>query len=265
VPSGRLAGKRIVILRPKGQAEETAQAVRERGGDPVSIPIGEIGPPEDPAPFDQALSDLDGYDVVAFTSANGVRCAFDRLAVLGRDAGALGRVRVAAVGPATAKALAKRGVDAAIVAEEHRSEGLADAILGALGRRPGRVLGRPGGRVLVLRARVARDALPVALQEAGLTVDVVAAYEKKPAGAAELAALGAELAAGRVDALLLTSSSAAEQIAAVIGPDPLRKTLVASIGPVTTETATRLGIRVDLTASPHTMDALLDLLEKTFG
>jgi uroporphyrinogen III methyltransferase/synthase len=251
VGSGKPAAKRIVLPRPKAQAEKAAEAVRARGWEPLVLPITEIGPPPDLDRLDRALAALSSYDVVAFTSANGVAAVFDRAPL------DFGRARLAAIGPATARALVERGARAEIVAEEQRGEGLAAAILGAFGRGP--------SRVLVLRALVARDALPDALRAAGLSVDVVAAYQKHPAPEGPLMLLGEALEAGRIDAVLLLSSSAAETLAARPGPALLSRAVVASIGPVTTETATRLGVRVDVTASPYTLEGLLTALEQWFS
>jgi uroporphyrinogen III methyltransferase / synthase len=250
VGSGKPLARRIVVPRPEAQAEKTAEAVRARGWEAVVVPIAEIGPPPDQDRFDRALGELGSYDVVAFTSANGVA------AVFGRTTPDFGRARVAAIGPATAKALEERGVRAEIVAEEHRGEGLAEAVVAAVGR---------SSRVLVLRALVARDAFPDALRSAGLSVDVVAAYQKHPAPEGPLVVLGEALEAGRIDAVLLMSSSAVETLAARPGPALLARAVMASIGPVTTETATRLGVRVDVTASPYTLEGLLTALSRWFS
>jgi uroporphyrinogen III methyltransferase/synthase len=121
--------------------------------------------------------------------------------------------------------------------------------------------------VLLLRALVARDALPEALREAGCTVDVVPVYETKPASAEAGASLAEQLEAGRIDAVTLTSSSTATHLVALLGAraaDLLGKTRVASIGPITTETAMRLGIRVDVTADPFTVPCLIESLERSF-
>jgi uroporphyrinogen III methyltransferase/synthase len=143
-----------------------------------------------------------------------------------------------------------------VVAEEHVGEGLARDVLKS---------GVPR-RVLLARALAARDALPSALRDAGATVDVVAAYETKPV--AEAGSTVSELvAAGGVDAILLTSSSTAESLVERLGPSApelLSSVTVASIGPVTTATAERLGLRVAVTAETYTVNGLLDALERHY-
>ena len=168
---------------------------------------------------------------------------------------------IAAIGPATAAALEARGVRPDIVAAELKGEGLATAILER------RATGSPLPRVLVLRALVAREVLPEALREAGCTVDTVPVYETKPASPEAGTALAQQLDSGAIDAVTLTSSSTATHLVALLGaraPQLLGKTKVASIGPITTETAKQLGIRVDVTADPHTVPSLIETLARSY-
>src|SRR5262249_18056284 len=148
-------------------------------------------------------------------SENGVAHFFRALDDEGRDARAFGRARLAAIGPGTAAALRARGVRADIVPAEFRGEGLAEAILadpaiaGALSRRP---------RVLIPRAKEAREVLPVRLAEAGCEVDVVPVYETRPASAERRAELVTRLEARSIDAVMLTSSSTADSLCDMLGP-----------------------------------------------
>lgn len=297
-----LFGKRIAVFRPRDQAAETSRRIRERGAEPVAVPFIETVDPPDPAAFERALASMKSYDVVVFTSANGVTAAFRRLRSMGLDARAFGAARVAAIGPATAQALAREGIRADIVAAEFRGEGLAEAIVREVGAPP-RTEGARRPCVLVLRAMLAREALPDLLRTSGFDVQVVAAYETRPVSSEAIEAFGEDLEQGRIDAVLLTSTSIATQLGAVLrggvaestarveppstenassvaasgvaatseqGPggardrlgERLRGVVVASIGPITTEAATKLGIPVHVTANPYTMDALLDALER---
>ena len=183
-----LFGKRILLTRPGSQAVETARDVRSRGAEPVTAPVIEIAPPPDLAALEKSLRELDSYDLVAFTSANGVVRAMEKLHAMRRDARAFGRAQVAAIGPGTAAALRPYGIVADVVAEEYRGEGLADAIW-RRSPRPTRKGGCP------LRGLVARDALPVALRAAGIEVDVTAAYETRPVQGATLEKLASDFAA----------------------------------------------------------------------
>ena len=208
-----LFGKRIVVTRPERQSEETARDVRDRGAEAVVVPAITIGPAPDPAAVDRALAALDTYDLVAFTSANGVERTMAELARSRKDARAFGRALVAAIGPGTEAALCRYGIAADVVAEEFRGEGLARAILEALSKRPE----TRAKRVLVLRALVARDALPVALRTQGIDVDLVAVYETKPARREAIESLRAELEAGTIDAVTFTSSSTVSELCRASG------------------------------------------------
>ncbi|HEU4533895.1 MAG TPA: uroporphyrinogen-III synthase, partial [Polyangiaceae bacterium] len=185
---------------------------------------------------------------------------FEEIGAQGRDARAFGAAKVAAIGPGTAASLAARGVRADLVAKEFVGEGLARALLESA----------PAGRrlrVLVARALVAREAMPDALRAAGHEVEVVAAYETKPPSPASAAPLARALAARQIDVVTLTSSSTAEHLLALLGPDApalLEGVCLASIGPVTTATAERLGLRVALTAGTYSLDGLIAALEAHF-
>jgi uroporphyrinogen III methyltransferase/synthase len=251
-----LFGKRVLIPRPLGQGKNTAKAVRARGAEPVLEPLIEIAPPPDPERFERAVREAAGYDWVVFTSANGVERFFSVVRSVGRDARIFGKARIAAIGPKTAAELEQRGITSDLVAKEFVGEGLARDLLEK----------GPPGRVLVARALVARDALPDALRAAGAEVDVVAAYETKPALGAG-ASLRRRIEGGELDAVLLTSSSTVTELSARLGPDAralLSRLTLASIGPVTTATAEELGLRIDVAASVYTVDGLLDALESHF-
>jgi uroporphyrinogen III methyltransferase/synthase len=171
-------------------------------------------------------------------------------------------VRIAAIGPATARALEGRGLHPDVVAREFRGEGLAEAMLAAMGT------GEPRPRVLLARAARARDALPEALRGAGCEVDVVAAYETRPPPPDVTAALRAELEAGRVDAVALTSSSTVDNLCDLLGegaPSALSRLRVAAIGPITKDTAVARGVRVDVVPREYTLPALVDALAESYG
>ncbi len=256
-----LHGKVVAITRAATQAGETARAVRARGGLPLEAPTISIQPPADGGPLARAARELGSYDVVAFTSANGVDALFEAVREAGHDARAFGRALIAVIGPGTARALAPHGVRADLTAEEHRGEGLATAIAEKLG---GVVAGR---RVLLARATVARDALPDTLRAAGAHVDVVPAYESVAAGIEALAPLRAALLAGEVDVVTFTASSTATRFCEAF-PDAealLASTVIASIGPITSDTLRARGLRVDVEAKPFTIPALLDAIEAHFA
>jgi uroporphyrinogen III methyltransferase / synthase len=260
-----LFGKRILVTRASQQAAGTAALLRDYGAEPLVVPTIAIGPPNDTAPLAHALSELrsGAYAWVVFTSANGVERTWQALVGSGGDARAFGAARLAAIGPATARALERCGLRADVVAKEFRGEGLADEMLRALAG------GATSARVLLARAAKARDVLPEALRRAGCVVQVVAAYETHPPPRETVAALVGELEAGRVDAVTFTSSSTVDNLCDVLGgeraPRLLARPRIASIGPVTTETARARGLRVDVTATTFTVPGLVRALAESWA
>ncbi len=256
----KLFGRRVVVTRMRDQASETAELLKAKGADPYVMPTIELHAPSDPLPLQQACDNLGSYDVVAFTSANGVEMFFDVLDARRRDARAFAGVRVASIGTGTARALQQRGIRADVVAKDFRGEGLAAAILEAKSD-------QAKCRVLIPRAKEAREVLPEMLRAAGCEVDVVAVYEThKPARETAAQVLGL-IERGQVDAVLLTSSSTVQNLCDLVGADyreVLSKMTLASIGPITTQTAQSLDLRVDVEAAVFTVPGLVEALEKHF-
>jgi uroporphyrinogen III methyltransferase / synthase len=257
-----LFGARVLVLRPEGQADSMVELLRDEGAEPVVRPILRIVAPTDPGPFERAVASLRSYEWVVLTSANGVDAVFAELTRRGRDARAFGEARVCAIGPATASRLRERGIIADLIPSEFRGEGVADAILE-------RIAGRESTtRVLLPRAEIAREALPRLLTARGVPVEVVASYRTEGPSEETQRAIARAISQGEVDVVTLTSPSSIERLLealAVASPpvDPttaLRGVLVASIGPVTTEAATKLGVRVDVTATMYTAEGLVDAL-----
>lgn len=254
-----LFGKRILVTRAREQAGRTAALLRERGADPVVVPTIEIQPPSDPAPLAEAARDLGGYGWVVLTSPNGAERLWDELRRQGRDARAFGATKIAAIGPGTAAALERFGLTADLVPKEHKGENLAADLLERLGG------ARP--RILVARAEVARDVVPDALRDAGCRVDVVAAYRTTAPPRELLDALVALFEGGEIDAVTFTSSSTVDHLCDALdgrAPALLASTRVASIGPITTQTARKRGLRVDVTASEYTIGGLVAAIESFF-
>ncbi len=258
-----LFGRRVLVTRAREQAGSAATLLRERGADVVLLPTIEIHPPSDPTPMIDAASALERYGWVVFTSANGVERLWGELRRQGKDARAFGRSNVAAVGPGTAAALERYGIAPDVVAKDHKGEGLAAELVDALARS-----GEPKPRVLLARAEVARDVVPDALRTHGYEVDVVAVYKTRSPPRALLEGLSALLEAGEIDVVTFTSSSTAEHLCDALearAAELLAKTCVASIGPITSETARRRGLRVDVTAEEHTVPGLVAAIEKHFA
>ncbi len=243
-----LLGRRVVVTRPRHQASSLARRLRDEGADAVLVPtIDIVDADDDGAAMGAAVAGVTTYDWVVLTSANGARRFCDLL----RDGRDLAGVRLAAIGPGTADALAERNLVADLVPERFIAESLLEAF--PLPHRPGR-------RVLLARAAVARDVLPDGLRAMGWDVDVVAAYRTVPRvpDADERAAIAA------ADVVTFTSSSTVEQWVAAMGVDSV-PSFVACIGPITADTARRAGIAVDLVAGVHTVDGLVDSLVAHLG
>lgn len=263
-----LFGKRVLVTRAREQAGGAAAMLRERGADPVVVPTIEIHPPSDPSAMIDAVAAMhERYDWVVLTSANGVDRLWTEMKRQGRDARAFAKARIAAIGPATAAAFERYGITPDVVAKEHRGEALAQEVLGAMGGSPvDAAAAKP--RVLVARAEVARDVVPDTLRAAGCEVDVVSVYKTRSPPRALLEALSSLLEAGEIDAVTFTSSSTVEHLCDALearAAELLARTTVASIGPITTETAKKRGIRVDVTAAEYTLPGLVAALEKHFA
>lgn len=257
-----LFGRRVLVTRTERQADRMAELLRDAGAEPVRSPTIRLAPADDTARVARAAAEVGSYDWVVLTSANGVEAFFGALARSGHDARALGRARVCAIGPGTAAALAREGVRADVVPEEFRGEAAAAAILAAHG---GPVT---GARVLLPRAAVARDVLPETLRAAGALVDVVAVYRTLPPPEADLARLRALCAAREIDVVTFTSSSTVDNLVSALGDDArrlLEPLVVASIGPITTDTARRHGLTVAVTATEYTIDGLVAALTRHFA
>jgi len=251
---GALRGRRVLVMRPAAQIQATAALLRAQGADPIALPSIAIVPPPDRAPVERAVTELSSYDVVVFTSENAVDALWGAIEEQGRDARAFGRARLAAIGRSTADALRSRGLAVDIMPERFVAEALGAAILAALGE------GAPRARVLLPRALEAREALPEMLRAAGVQVDVAPVYQTIAASAERADELRRLLERRQIDYVLLCSSSTVTNLCAMLGTDAvplLSGTRLASIGPITTETAERLGLHVALTALPSTIESLV--------
>ena len=247
-----LFGQRIVVTRPSDEADGSAATLEVLGAEVLIAPMVTIGPPADYAPVDGAIDRLDEFDWLVFTSGNGVRTFLDRLQDRGRDLRALGRVKLAAIGPATAEALARRHLRADLVPAEFRSESLALALAEHTA----------GKRVLLARADRGRTILKDVLERVAY-VEQVAVYTN--ADASELPeAVANRLAEGSVDWITLTSSAITERLHSLL-PNSTRARVgrsirLASISPVTSAAATNLGWTVAAEARSFTWEGLVAAL-----
>jgi uroporphyrinogen III methyltransferase/synthase len=224
-----LHGKTVAVTRARAQASPLAARLRELGADVIEAPAIRT----ESLPTD--LPELAGYDLLVVSSPNGAHALFAHL----RDARDLAGLRVAAMGPGTARALKEHGVEADIVPRRSVAEGMVEALAEIDTR-----------RVLIARGKEGRDVLPDALRERGAEVDVVALYETvpEPLGANELAAVE------RADYVTFTSASTVRNL----GVEALGAGKVVSIGPATSAELRAHGREPDIEADPHTPDGLVD-------
>jgi uroporphyrinogen III methyltransferase / synthase len=251
-----LFGKKVLITRSRTQASNLRSLLEELGAQPVELPSVEIGPLEDFSELDATLDRLDRFSWVIFASTNGVEAVFDRLRYQGRDARALGKVSVGAIGPATARALEQRGIASDFVPARSVSEAAVDELSGR---------DWSGVPVLLPGSNIGRDALAQGLKDLGAAVERVSAYRTvTPQGAGREAR---RILDEGVDIITFTSSSTVRNLLDLLEGDKqsLEASLIACIGPITADAARDLGLRVDLVAEEHTVEGLADTLVKHYG
>jgi uroporphyrinogen III methyltransferase/synthase len=236
-----LFGQRIVVTRDRRQAADLAEPLEELGAEVIAQPVIEIRPPADAGPLDRAIACLDTYDWLIFTSANAVRAFVERLP----DIRSL-RAKICAIGPATQAAIEALHIKVDRMPKEYVAESLLEALAAD---------DLAGKRVLLPRAAVARDLVPVELTRRGARVDIVEAYcTIIPEDAA---ARAREIFARKPTWITFTSSSTVKNFVAIAGRDVLNGVKIASIGPITSATAREIGLTVDVEADPHTIPGLV--------
>jgi uroporphyrinogen-III synthase len=258
-----LAGCRVLVSRAKKQAGMLSSALRELGCGVIEIPFIEIRKPRSYQPLDEALVNVGNYDWLILTSVNGVEALFDRMEKRKVSAAALATLKIAAIGPATRKAIEAHGIGVEVTPKEY----VAESVVRALHRRV------KGKRVLLVRAKVARDVIPRELRKAGAQVDVMEAYETV---VPELSRrrLRSALASDRrkPHAITFTSSSTVRNFVELLGLRAARAALKktagqqgthsASIGPVTSGTLREFGLPVDIEATEYTVPGLVEAIVK---
>jgi uroporphyrinogen III methyltransferase/synthase len=247
-----LFGQRIIVTRPASEARRAADFLEAQGAEVILAPTVEIRPITDPKPLDAAIERLGDFDWLVFTSANGVRFFLDRLVLRGKDLRALGQLRIAAIGPATAEALAGFHLRADLVPATFRSESLSAALADIAG----------GRKILLARADRGRTLLRDELAHVA-NVEQVPVYHH--ADAASLPdGVVERILDNSVDWVTLTSSAIASRFHALL-PEDARKRIgervrIASLSPVTSEIVARLGWVVDVEAMQATWESLIDAL-----
>ena len=252
-----LAGRRIAVTRAREQAGDLARELEALGAEVVAAPTIRIARLADLAALRAALTRVPPYDWIVFTSQNAVQVVCDRLPEWGLAPRDVARAAVAAIGPATAEALVRRGVTPDLVPDRF----VAEAVVTALAAQ-GDVRGKS---VLLPRAREARDALPDGLRALGALVDVIPVYETiRETG--DGSGLAAEILAGAIDAVTFTSASTVRGFVELVGRPVAASGRfgAAAIGPVTAATAREFGITVAIEARDYTVPGLVDAIVRHF-
>ncbi|MGE0392678.1 MAG: uroporphyrinogen-III C-methyltransferase [Vicinamibacterales bacterium] len=258
-----LFGRTVLVTRPREQAAEFSERLTALGARVIELPLIEIHPPLDPRALELAAGSAGRFDWVVFTSANAVDAFMGALDALAQDARALGTARLCAVGPATAERLASYHLRVDLVPETFHAEGTF-AALDAHGPLAGR-------RILLPQGDIARDVLAERLRAAGAEVTAVVAYRTV---AREILRehdpdIYRMLLDGTLDCVTFTSGSAVRTFVRLIGEDAavdlLKRTAVASIGPVTSDVARSLGIDVTVQPEQFTIPALTDAIAAHFS
>ncbi len=231
------------MTRAAHQTEELARPLRERGADVILVPVIGIAPPVSPEPLREGAKRVDEYDWIVFTSANAVHAFAAELP----HSPARCKARVAAVGSATRNAAEQRGFSVTVVPERYVAESLVEALA---------VQNLNGCRILIPCAAVTRDVVAVELCKRGAQVNVVEAYRNVvPLEAGEQAS--AVFREPYPDWVTFASSSAVDNLVQLIGPEPLRRVKIATIGPITSDSVRKHGLIVAAEANVHSVDGIV--------
>ena len=238
----------MLVGRARHQASALSAQLRKQGADVLEIPFLEIRPPRSFASLDRALKDLASYHWLILTSVNGVDAMWARMKQLRVTNRSLAHLAIAAIGPATKKAIEKRGLKVSVVPDEYVAESVVRSL-------KGRVRGK---HILLVRAKVARDVIPRELRNSGAEIDVVEAYETVVPKSSRNRLRAALSGPHRPSIITFTSSSSAKNFFALLGRAPeLHGSKLASIGPVTSATLRQLGFSVDIEAEQYTIPGLV--------
>jgi uroporphyrinogen-III synthase len=245
-----LANKRVLVTRPKGQAEELVLSLKALGAEPLVLPTIAILPPKDWRPVDEAIAALPRFDWVVFTSVNGVRYFTERMETLGVPMSTLAERRLAAIGPATASALARVCRPPDVVPEQFLSDALPDALRCVQGL-----------RILLPRADIARKEMASELQRRGAEVVEVAVYRvQQEMGVGTIAVSNLPTP----DLITLTSPSAARSLAKMLEEGGranwLAQVPIICIGPITADAVRELGYQPARVATEHTIQGLVQAI-----
>ena len=247
---GSLQGKRILVTRAREQSSRLQQLLEDAGAEVIAIPAIEIVPPDSYDSLDMAIHQLAEYDWLVFTSANAVQAMHGRALHLSVPLHAPETLSIAAIGNSTADSIRAVGLPVHLVPPAAVAESLAASLVPLAN----------GKRILLVRAKDARDILPNALSAAGALVTIAVAYQTiLPAPSVEQLRALAVHPEHRLDAITFTSASSVHHLATLADAAgfPLESLLKVSIGPITTAALREHGWQADAEAAAASMEALV--------
>jgi len=251
-----LFGKRILVTRAEHQAKELSWLLLSRGALPVQVPVIEISPPRNWRELDRAIRNLKGYGWIMFTSVNAVEIFWKRMYALGMDSRCLADIRIGAIGPATASALEKRGIQPDYVPEIYTSRGFLTGL---------KKKDIAGCKVLLPRADIADSEISDGLAKLGAEVHKLTAYRTTTA-ARSASQAKQMLSRGEIDVITFTSASTVNSLLTILGQkwEVIKQITLACIGPKTAAVLVGKGIKADIVAQEHTMLGLVEAIEHYF-
>ena len=266
-PKRLLTGLRILVGRARHQASALSAGLRSLGAEVVEIPFIEIRRPSSLKPLDAALKNVRTYEWLILTSVNGVEALGERIKRLQLRKSHLAHLKIAAIGPATAHAVERLGLKVHVIPKEYVAESVVKSLRDRV----------KGKRVLLARAKVARDVIPRELRKLGARVDVVEAYETviPLSSTRRLLALLRD-PKRRPNVITFTSSSTVRNFVALLSAKSRRQERLghaalldgikfASIGPVTSSTLREFGMTPHIEAGKYTIPGLLEAIAQAYA
>lgn len=253
-----LFGKRVLVTRSREQASSLSEKIEELGGEAWEYPTIAIREPLDIKPLEDAIINANNYDWIIFTSVNAVKAFFNRMAMLKIDIRKLANVNFCAIGPKTKETIEKKGILVDFVPEEYRAEAIVDGLKDTL---------KPGQKILLPRADLARPVLIDSLKELNLDVHEVIAY-RTVKNTDDNQQLIEKLINKEIHVVTFTSSSTVKNFMELLKGKNTQELLngvtIACIGPITADTALTMGLKIDITAEIYTIEGLVEALVNYF-
>ncbi len=250
-----LFGKKALVTLPAEDTARMSAMLEEQGAECVTLPLIKIQSLENYAELDKTIKNIDNFHWLIFTSRNGVSFFKKRLDALGKDVRILAGVKIAAIGPKTKEAVEALSIRVDVVAADFRQEGLL------------RVLKKEeikGKNILIVRAKEARDVLPAGLEKLGARVCVIPAYQAR----LREEKVGIPGFLKEFELVTFTSSSCVDGFFKAFSRKEIlskkNKFKVASIGPVTSQTCRKRGLKPDIEAKQFTLDGLAQAIVKYY-